>query len=657
MTSDRNPADLALHALPPKEPAPLQYQDRAVPMWTQGISFLFALGSGASLLAVAAFVVFFYQLVAQDGQRLLASLLTIGAMVPVLGVIIFDVGHARSLAGFRHIRTRNEVVGRAIIAVFAAGTFAFLHPLLVAPFVLSGLTSWLAFFGAARWIPKEPMWDFRPEEAASFLAGRDQRAVALANAAWGDSALLDGLHKSIALLGLITGFAVGSWLTAQGVLNIAAVAAVALVSGWAAHALAAYFRQSSKADTERRHLANEVILLPAPPVPPDKSDKSVLIVSHLSVQSSNGEPLLSDVSFHAEPGDIIGLSGDSSAGKSVLLRALQAPHDLTGLRVEGHVSLDGHALWKRSARPRPVSAVLVPETLLCVPGGGAHNLSCFAGEGQLDRARRALQSLVFTSDTVDRIVASTDVRQLSQTEQKALSFARALALRPDLLLFDRPEDGATDGLLDALGEQIRAAARLGGITLLVTENRQLLERCDKLLMLQHGRVIEFASSAEIRQRLSTGWRRFVTTRDLDNEEALDQWICSNFRRDGDEGNRRAVCMVANEMLSVACQSARGVHTERETISFEFKHRAGSCQLRLIDAQLALSSGAMEKARTAAATSAEGERLSPLAKILRDCLDVKTGTPESGFSMQATIKTYDPRLVDPRKRQANASSRT
>ncbi|WP_412550745.1 ATP-binding cassette domain-containing protein [Shimia sp. MIT910701] len=657
MSHDRVLPDLPIDAVGTAPTGPLPFRDRTIPMWTHAVSFLFSLGGGICLLAVAVFVVFFYELVAQDGQRILAPLLAFGALVPILGIIIFDVGHARALAGYRHIRRRNAVTGQALVAVLAGGVFGFLHPLVAVPFAIGGVLSWILCGIAARWTRREPMWEFLPQEATSFLSGRDQHAIDLANAARGDSALLEALQKSLAFGGLVAGFAVASWLTALEVINVAAIATIALVTYWSVDAFFAYFRQRSVADPERLGRADEVVCLPPPYSADPEGDETALVVNHLSVRAHTGTPLLSDVSFRVDPGEVIGLSGDSFSGKSLLMRALHAPHDLTGLQVEGFVALQGAPLWGRSGEERPIQSVLVPPDTLAVPGGGAANLSCFSGEAQLERARKALQSLVFTADTVDRILSAPDVRHLSRTEQKALSLARALALRPGLFLIDRPEDGASESLLAALGDRLRAEARLGHTTLLATENRQLLERCDRLLMMQNGRVIEFASTAEIRARLSSGWSRFVTTRELDNEEALDAWLCSQFRRDGDEGNRRAVCMVANEMLAVACQSPNDSDAPSDDISFEFKHFVGQCQLRMLDPRLALSSGAMHKARVAADTSVEGERLSPLAKIMRDSLDVQTGGEEGQGYLQVTMKTYDPRLLEKRKGPADVSTKT
>ncbi len=485
------------------------------------------------------------------------------------------------------------------------------------------------------------MWEFIPQEAPSFLGGRDNKAIELANAHPKGASLLDGFQTSVGLVGLTGGLSIASWLVAKGVLAPSAIAAVGIMTYWSVESFAIFARRMAQPDPELEGRAASVTLLPEPDPEAPLSDQG-LHISHLSVRTRSGQPLLNDVSFSAEPGTLIGVCGDSFAGKTMVLQAIAAPHDMDGLAIEGRVILNGANPWRRSGHTMDFTSVHVPPSPLMVPGGGANNLSCFGDTARLERARKILKSLVFTSDTVDRILAAQRAGDLSATEAKALSFARAFALRPRLYLFDRPEDGASDRLMGALANLAMAERKMGAVGIFVTDNRQLLEHCDKLLMLQNGRVIEFADASEVRERQTSGWAKFVTERYLDSEEALDAWLASHFRRDGDEGNRRAVCMIANEMLSVACMSPNEMSVASPQISFEFKPFAGHCILKISDAELNLSSGAMTKARAAAKTSVPGARLSPLAKVIRDSLEVEAEEHANSTSLTAKIKTYDPR---------------
>ncbi|TCL01134.1 ABC-type multidrug transport system ATPase subunit [Shimia isoporae] len=644
---------VSLDALDASDPTPTRFRDRATPLWAVTISTLFSLGGGVCLFAVAIFLIFFHDLVAVQGQDLVAALLAFGALVPILGLIIFEVGHARALAGFRYIRNRNRVTGRAMLGVFTAVVFGSISPILTVPFAIGAFLAWLCCYVGGRILKPEPAWDFIPAEAPSFLGGRDKRALDLANARPQDASLLQALHTSIALAGLVGGTACASWLVSLDVLAPSAIAAVGVMTYWSTDAFAGFARQFVIPDPESEGRAASVCILPEED-PQNPLPETGLHVHRLSIRKKSGQVLLSDISFSIEPGKVIGVSGDAFAGKSLLFQALVAPHDLPDLIIEGRVILNGHNLWNRNGHDQDLRAVLIPSVPLTVPGGGGRNLCGFGDRTRLSRAQKILKSLVFTSDVVDRIVTAEDARNLSDTELKALSFARALTLRPRLYLYDRPEDGAGEKLIGALANRAIAETQLGATSVFVTNNRQLLDACDKILMLQNGRLIEFADGNEIRERQSTGWTKFVAERDLDSEEALDAWLASHFRRDGDQANRRAVCMIANEMLSIACQSS-GDPQAGDTVAFEFKHFAGHCLLRLLDSTLTLSSGAMAKAEAAARTSVEGERLSPLAKVIRDSLDVQAGDGEAASGLLVTIKTYDPRKQQTRKARHNEAT--
>lgn len=655
ISSDPGSSGIALEALKTSDPLPIKMRDRVTPLWASLLSTLFSLGGGVCILSLAIFTVFLFDLVAVQGQDILAILLSAGALVPILGLIIFDTGHARALAGFRYIRDRNQILGKAVLGAFAAAVFSLLDRWLIIPFAAGAILSWLLCYVGARSLRPEPLWEFIPQEAPSFLGGRDKHALDLANARPRDAALLRSFQTALALAALVASSAIASWLVSQGVLAPSAIAAIGLMTYWSVDAFAGFARQMALDDPELEGRALSVTALP-PAEPEAAHDPEIgLCVDRLSVRHPDGDTLLSNISFKAEPGALIALNGDGFSGKSLLMQAIIAPHDLAGLHVEGRVILNGVELWNRSGREQDIPAVHIPAQANGVPGGGAKNLSCFGGTARLDRATRVLKSLVFTSDIVEHILAADDVRHLSASEGKALSFARAFALRPRLFLFDRPEDGASERLLGALAAVAKSDTKLGGISIFATDNRQLLDACDKMLMMQNGRVIEFADSDQIRAQQSTGWSKFVTERDLDSEEALDAWLSAHFRRDGDVGNRRSVCMIANEMLAVACAAKPSEDDQNDKVAFEFKHFAGHCILRILDSGLSLSSGALAKARAAAKTSVEGERLSPLAKVIRDALEVYANDGDVEAGLTVTIKTYDPRKQIQRKASKNETS--
>jgi hypothetical protein len=175
---------------------------------------------------------------------------------------------------------------------------------------------------------------------------------------------------------------------------------------------------------------------------------------------------------------------------------------------------------------------------------------------------------------------------------------------------------------------------------MVTTNRALLEVCDRLVVLQEGRVVDFGQAAEIRAKMSSGWSRFVGSRSLESEENLIRWVRAQFKRPGDETNRRNLGMVASELLAFSCQT--NDRPERRDVTFEYKHFEGHGQLRMIDDSGPLTTGQIARARKEAGGDPGLSRLSPLAAVVRGSLDISGTVENDRRVISLRVATYDPR---------------
>ncbi|MEM1374125.1 MAG: ATP-binding cassette domain-containing protein [Pseudomonadota bacterium] len=615
--------------------------DRGTPNWARYISFLFAIGTGACLISVAVLSVFFQSLVALDGNRFVLPMLVAISAIPILGALILDYCHSRALAGFRAARTRTEAMAQAAVACLIFLVLTLMHPALGAAIPVASLGLWGTIWLLKRFGTPEKMWDFRPSEAASVLSGRDELGVRMAGLEAPEHALSRHVHRAFSWLALISGFAVASWLAATDIVAVPAVAAVALISWWSVDAIGHHLRQRLMPDMADGLSAASVDLLPAPD---DANEVGAAVagmrVNNISVETSDGTRLLSDVSFEVGPGEVIGVVGDAAAGKSLLLQALGNPFDLAKLNVRGRVTLNENDMWSRSIKDRRVPFVHLPPTPRILPASGLDNLTCFQSDMLADRGLRCLESLIFSTDAVDRISAAPDATCLSSSDQKALALARAFLLSPPLYFLDRPEDFASEKLLAALVDRIKMEANAGRSFVVVTDNRAVLECCSKLLMLREGRVVDFASAAEIRGRMSSGWLRFVTPRRLESEDTLSTWVKSHFKRGGDEANRLKLCTVAAELLAFSCSDVRPMSLER--VCFDFKHFEGFALMKLIDESPLISSGQMQLAHREAAESADLARLGPLSKVIHMAEEVEQELLDNRRVITVKIATYDPR---------------
>lgn len=618
----------------------IHMRDRGVPKWAFPLTLIFSLGISVCMVALAVMAVFLHSMAAQTGEELLAPLLGAVAIVPALGILLLEFAQAKALAGYRYARERHAVTAKAVIAGLVFLILEFMHPLLGLAIAAGGGLAWAVTVGFYRFSKPASPWDFLPQEAVSVLSGRDEAGRRMAMDRSRDSHLLRAFLTAIKWLSMVLTMAIGSWLAAQEVLSPSAIAAVGLIAFWCVGSFAAVAEQRLAGDPQQVDLARSVVALPPLDSDDEIEDAAGLNVRGLSVKTEGGTALVSDVSFTAAPGTVIGISGTSGAGKSVLMRALCDPHDMAGLHIQGRVTYNGTELWSRSVSEQTVPALYLPPHPLLIPASGAENMFCFQTGAVQERSRRILEQLVFAADAVESICDAPDARLLPTTEQKALAFARGFTLSPGIYLMDRPEDGASEKLIGAVSRRIQQERRAGRCFILVTENRALLEQCDKLLMLQGGRMVDFGAAQEIRERQSSGWARFVGSRELDTEENLDSWIRSHFRRDGDEANRRNACSVAAELLAFSCQSA-GANSS-QSLTFEFKHFEGFCMIKMTDQDVPVSTGQLQRAREEADAKETNWRVSPLAAVMRACVSVEASVEMDRRVLLAKLETYDPR---------------
>jgi putative ABC transport system ATP-binding protein len=218
----------------------------------------------------------------------------------------------------------------------------------------------------------------------------------------------------------------------------------------------------------------------------------VLEARHVTKQVSSPDGTLTivdDVSFTVPRGESVAIVGASGAGKSTLL-AILAGLDTPS---SGAVFLDGRELTaldedgRAAARARHVGFVF--QSFHLMPSLTAlENVLLpleLAGEpGAAPIARAALGQV-----GLDARIAHYP-RQLSGGEQQRVAIARAFVGRPDVLFADEPT-GNLDTITGArVAELLFDLNRAAGTTLvLVTHERELARRCNRVLELDAGRLV------------------------------------------------------------------------------------------------------------------------------------------------------------------------
>ncbi|MGB1235755.1 MAG: ATP-binding cassette domain-containing protein [Planktomarina sp.] len=648
---DTTQVDDAEHVTPqdPIDIDPVSLADRGIPTWAGYLALFFALGTAVCVVGLAIVLVVFQSVVAIGQDSFAAGAILAVGVVPVLGLIVLDYAQGKSLAGLQGVRGRAVASAQAFVALGITIALTFIHPALALPSIMACGVSYGVLVLARRFSIPEKAWDFSPAEAVSILSGRDEAGLALA--AKSDSVVpaLSALSRLPVPLTFILSAGLSTWLVAQQIMVLPAVAAVVCVTVWCSYVIGTWLGswQPKKQTTLDRAASVVEVLVPEDIA--DTQSPNGLLVYGLTVTADNATRLLTDVSFSIGAGEFIGVVGDASAGKSTLLTALANPFDLDGATVHGAVKLHDHSLWSRNTADQSVRVAKIDATNRLLPASGRDNLIAFQPDAFLDRGCRSLMSLIYSEDRLNSIVTAPDATRLGLSDQRALEMARAFFLAPQLFLLDRPEAATTQNLMTAFVNRLKLEKRAGRSALIVTEDRNLLALCDKMIVLQDGRMIDFGPASEIRDRATSGWARFVCDRQLESEDILDHWIRSHYRRNGDEANKRAACVLAAELLAFSCADTAALDDEK--IHFEFKHFEGHSVLRVTDHGTLVSSGQMQIAQKDAL---EGHvAVSPLARLMHGAVRVEQALADGKRIVTLHLENVDPRKVEKRKAEKAA----
>ena len=193
---------------------------------------------------------------------------------------------------------------------------------------------------------------------------------------------------------------------------------------------------------------------------------------------------VADVNLSVPPRSVTAFIGPSGCGKSTVLRSLNRMHEVTpGTRVEGKVTLDGEDIYATAVdpvvvrktigmvfqRPNPFPTMSIRDNVVA-----GLRLSGVRDRKRMDEvAERALRSANLWEEVRDRL--GKPGGGLSGGQQQRLCIARAIAVRPDVLLMDEP-CSALDPISTLAIEDLIGELKKDYTIVIVTHNMQQAAR-------------------------------------------------------------------------------------------------------------------------------------------------------------------------------------
>ena len=233
-----------------------------------------------------------------------------------------------------------------------------------------------------------------------------------------------------------------------------------------------------------------------PTVPLDRFQGSVEF-QHVSFAYDRGRPVLEDVSFAIEPGEMVGVVGRSGSGKSTLVSLIGRLYECNA----GQIRIDG--IDVRQADPRQLRRQIgmVPQEPFLFRGLVAANITYgneLATPEQILLAARNADSHEF----IMRMPFAYETQLgeggsgLSGGERQRLSIARALLFDPAILILDEATASVDAESERAICKAIRRWARRR-TTIVIAHRLSTLQGADRLLVFDQGRLVEQGSPAEL----------------------------------------------------------------------------------------------------------------------------------------------------------------
>jgi peptide/nickel transport system ATP-binding protein len=216
-----------------------------------------------------------------------------------------------------------------------------------------------------------------------------------------------------------------------------------------------------------------------------------------------------NVSFSLEKGETLGLVGESGSGKSTLGLSIIRLVSYPGVIVKGHIKIDGKDIVRlpehelRSVRGGKVAYIFQdPMTSLNpVKKISAHFVELIRThepnvnrEEALERAKTVLKDLGIRPERINDYP-----HQFSGGMRQRIMIGLAIALNPDIVIADEPTTAldviVQEKILDLL-ESLRNA--YGMALILISHDLSIiLERCDRVIVMYAGHMLEHASSTEL----------------------------------------------------------------------------------------------------------------------------------------------------------------
>ena len=265
----------------------------------------------------------------------------------------------------------------------------------------------------------------------------------------------------------------------------AAVGSLAALFGNYQEAVGAASRVFELLDTQ------PAVAEPPRPVALDRPVRGAVRMEDVSFRYAHDLPeVLSDVSLSIAPGEVVALVGPSGAGKTTVASLLPRFWDVTA----GRITLDGHDVRTLSFADLRGSIGIVPQEPALFSGTVRENIA-FARPSATEEEIRSAAAAAHAREFIERLPQGLDTRvgergvKLSGGQRQRLAIARVFLKDPAVVILDEATS-SLDSESERLVEEAMEELLRGRSTLIIAHRLSTVLRADRIVVLDHGRIVE-----------------------------------------------------------------------------------------------------------------------------------------------------------------------
>ncbi len=241
------------------------------------------------------------------------------------------------------------------------------------------------------------------------------------------------------------------------------------------------------------------------PVRPD-SFRGEIELKHVTFGYEPNKPILKDVSFRVEAGEVLGIVGRSGAGKSTLVHLISRLEDAG----EGEVLVDGINVKQYGFRELRKNVAMVSQETYIFMGTVAENIAYARPDATREEIiRAAVQAsahdfICKMPQGYDTILGPSN-RALSGGEKQRISIARAILADPKILILDEATSAVDTETELAIQKSLERLEK-GRTVLSIAHRLSTLRNATHLIVIDDGRVTESGTHAELMAKKGTFYK-------------------------------------------------------------------------------------------------------------------------------------------------------